>query len=339
MRNLILHIGTRKTGTTSIQRSLAYSKEYLEKKNINYLGPNIGYRLYPLFINEPRKCYYFQIKNIDTKSKEIEELNRYKDKVVNKLNSIKDGIVIISEEDLLLISQNKISDLKDFLEKYFTTITIIVYLREPYSYFKGHLLQNVKAGTKSFEQIEPDQYHSFSQMIKSYLDCFINAKFIFRPFDKKSFINGDLIDDFIISSGLEDINIKKLYKIKANETLGKNSLLLLSETNKRYPLFVNGKRNPERGNGDYLRILEKIKDTKADFEIPISKDLICKMNNEIEFYNSLLPKDFYFEKIKYKGVKKVYPEDEFLPLDFVVDLVNEYNKKIDKLLGEIEKKK
>lgn len=335
MRNLILHVGTRKTGTTSIQRSLASSKIYLEKNKIFFLGPNLGYRLYPLFLEEPRNSYYFKVNKIDTVRKEKEELKKYKDKIEDRLNSIEKGTVIISEEDLLLISKSKVKDLKEFLDRYFDNIKVVIYVREPYSYLKSHLLQDIKVGTKSFDQLSPEQYPSFVPIIKEYMEYFDKKNFIIRPFDKKNLINGDLISDFIISSGLKDINLDMITKTNSNKSLGKNSLLLLSETNRKYPLFLNGKRNPNRGKGDYLRILDKLEDSKVDFEMPFSKDRIDEVNKEIDFYNNLFADNFKFEKLKNTEGKKIYPNDKFLPVDYVVDLFNEYNKYVDNLLEKI----
>ena len=137
---LILHIGSQKTGTTSIQQFLAKNREYLSTQDIyipDYLGGN-NHR-YAVFLaeNTGKREDAFTIssglQNNDDAKKQFRK--KLLEKIEYECERENNKIWIISSEffQSRLNTNEEVSRLKSILSDLFDEIKIICYLRDPLS--------------------------------------------------------------------------------------------------------------------------------------------------------------------------------------------------------------
>lgn len=239
-----LHIGTMKTGTTTIQDFLWINRELLAErygilypksiKNFEYLNDHNPITDYFFdennsFISQPLKDF----------RKEIVEYDR----------------CIISSENI----QWKFCDeliLKKFrnflLDCGFTQIRVIVYLRNPADLFVSMCSQDLKDGEKhqTFTKNIQDnpkmmRLCDYRRTLMEYESVFSKENIIVRLFDIKEFKNGNLIEDFLWclkipyentfvlpqpqNATLDLLGMRVLEKLNCNSQLPRNLVIPIAE--------------------------------------------------------------------------------------------------------------
>ncbi|MEL4896864.1 hypothetical protein [Crocosphaera sp. Alani8] len=139
---IYIHIGTFKTGTTSIQTFLSENRNILLNKNILYplssrtkKYPDAHHNLASELIKEKRSYL----------PNEMYEINagKWKD-VVKEIEEFKGTKVIISSEHFNRLTFEEIRMIRKYLANY--VIKIIVFLRKQDEYFQSYYCQDVKIG-------------------------------------------------------------------------------------------------------------------------------------------------------------------------------------------------
>ena len=255
VKKLILHIGSEKTGTTSIQSMLSVNRELLEAKSIRL----------PTFLGKPNHRYAeYAFRSNDTQDDFDMSRGIFDDSVAKTTlkNSIKrDWEETISREslDTWLIScehfqsrlqyQQEIANLWQFIQRLFDKITIIIYLRDPIGTAYSHLSTEIKGGAapRSF-RIDPESVSGIcnhQKVLERWLSVVPKACLKVRLFEKSRFISNDLYSDFLASCGLDcrdQIEIPQ----PANSSLSLPAMKLMILLNQRIPAFFNNHRNPVR---------------------------------------------------------------------------------------------
>jgi len=339
MRKLILHIGMHKTGTSSIQETLGKSREFLLKNNIWYPSleeVNHTVNFTPIFSNDPLKDITFKAKEITTLEQAKKEQNALKRMWIEEFRKVTCDTVIMSAEGCSMLLEPRVREMKEFLDRFFDDYLILMYVRDPRSYFISSFQQMLKHSDVSFENFsfrKPNKL--YTRRLVPYINVFGRDKIVVRPFSQAAFKNGDLIDDFFDSVGLH-IDTSKLHKIRTNESLGYNTTVLLSELNKRYPGFINGKYNPDRGLakniGKIIEIFSRVDDKKLLLDLHFSQEDAEYINREIEYINQFLNESDRFEKVEASKTPNRFPTLKDLDDNYLIDVINEYNKEIETLL-------
>lgn len=133
---LILHIGIEKTGTTTIQEFLHLNRDLLPNNGV-YFPKSIGVRNHrPLAswcLPDNRDDIYLRMNNLTGSHERKAWKVAFIENFEMELNSLKPEIkqVIISSEHFcsLLNKPSEIETLKGMLDKWFSNIKVIVYLR------------------------------------------------------------------------------------------------------------------------------------------------------------------------------------------------------------------
>jgi hypothetical protein len=202
MKQVFLHIGTHKTGTTSLQFFLHKNRKHLIK--LGYLYPtqsqahqNLAFTL----MDDPRANYQ--------KDTWEEVINEIESKNTNK-------IIISSEAFLESGKQEFIEQVAAKLEKYQTKI--IIYLKRQDKKIESNYNQNLKTGVfiGSPEQyVEKTGMPNYLRIINNWNQCFGKENIIVRPLEKQQIPN--IYTDFLKTVGIdsiegfqrsEDLNIK-----------------------------------------------------------------------------------------------------------------------------------
>ncbi|HDZ5081427.1 TPA: hypothetical protein RTH17_001841, partial [Campylobacter jejuni] len=288
-----LHIGTMKTGTSSIQDFLY--------KNQNLL--KIQKTLYPISI---KNSWHLNDHNPFAHAIEqanFSSLDSYLKPLKQEINNSHSNKVILSTENIqfLLYNEKYIQELQIILKNLgFTKIHIIIYLRNPSDLFISMCSQALKNGApKKFLSL-PSENNKFKilchheQTLKNWANIFKKENLIVKLFSKNEFYQGDLLKDFINTIGLEwDDNF--IIPNKQNETLDLLGMEILNHFNNySIPMLTNR----------YVDFIVNFFDKHF-----ISKDLKLKFQPPKEIYQSYID---YFEESNEWVRKEFFPYKERL---------------------------
>ena len=168
-RHVIVHIGTMKTGTTSIQQVFAKRRNDILAQGAFY-PKTPGAQAHELLTyaaaagqRGPKAGDTFW-KGVDPQVR----LRQFRAEFEAELRSIPDHVsrVILSDErfSFYLRSREHISALKAFLDPYFDTFTVIAYLRRQDSFLASRYAEQLRVGTVG----EPDHRHKDPDRLQDY---------------------------------------------------------------------------------------------------------------------------------------------------------------------------
>jgi len=264
IKKLILHIGSEKTGTTSIQSMLSLNRELLESKSVRipmFLGRlNHRYAEYAFRSNETQDDFDMNRGIFDDPKAKKELKDAIKSDWENKISTESLDTWLISCEHFQsrLHHQQEIKNLWRFNKNLFEEISIIIYLRSPISTAYSHLSTAIKGGAilNSFN-ITPESVSAIcnhKEILERWLSVVPKNCLKVRLFDKTKFTRNDLYADFLDSCEL-DLHDQIQIPMNANSSLSLRSMRLMMLLNQRIPTYFNNMRNPARQ--DIHHYLEK----------------------------------------------------------------------------------
>lgn len=243
-KRLYLHIGTEKTGTTSIQKFLKINRMLLAEHGIGVpqcLGAEMHYYLQLMANNDDHIDSFTMNLELSNNQKERKELkSTWEKEFAKEVKESPHKIWIISCETLhsRLRKKEEIKRLKKILKDIFEKINIVVYLRDPLSLNISRMTEQAKAAIK-VELPDPGSLNQKFDIcdhrttIKRWKGSMGQGKMIVRLFEKDSMINNSVIDDFIDACNLPRCDYK--HPKSQNRSLSKAGLMLLNEVNRYVP--------------------------------------------------------------------------------------------------------
>lgn len=187
-RDLYLHIGTHKTGTTSLQRFFSQNREILKKQGIVYPDTRIDpYAHHAL-------GWSF---NIETEIVPNAILNKLKsfEKEWSIIYQAAGDKVLVSSETLLSLSQEQMFQVREITRDF--NVKIVIYLRRQDEMAASVLNELIKRGrwTKTCSGEIPYQLDYF-KIITVWKDVFGIKNIIVRPFEDLQFYKKSIFADF-----------------------------------------------------------------------------------------------------------------------------------------------
>ncbi|PNW26319.1 sulfotransferase domain-containing protein [Formosa algae] len=253
-----LHIGTEKTGTTTIQSFFSKNREKLVLKNYYYpksLGLS-NHRLLSLAAYNPQRR--------DDYTKKLglfsdEDLMKYQTKILqnfkSELNQLPTETKIICSNEHIqsrLTTLDEINRLHIILKQVgIKDITIIVYLRNPSEIANSLFSTAIKSGSTEFEVPQPsnkyyDNICNHKKTIENYTSVFGKKNVVVRLFQKEKFVNQSLIHDISKIIGLNSLIDKLALPENKNESLSLIGIKILRNLNETIPVFEGNIINKER---------------------------------------------------------------------------------------------
>lgn len=254
MKKIILHIGTEKTGTTSIQRALAHERDNLAARGI----------LFPhLFGSENHMeiAVYAMDSEINDELRQIElakadcGLDEYRTRLTAQLQSE----IAAGDFDTLLLSNEhchsrlhrpgSLERLKAFLDPISPDIEIVVYLRRQDKLAVSAHSTRVKLGGQGdmlpvIKEGGYRPYFDYDGLLRRYENVFGRDAITVRLFEPDLLVGRDVVTDFF---HITDLGIPVPSLAKANKSLSAKQSLFLERFNEIFPLFVDGKISQARG--------------------------------------------------------------------------------------------
>lgn len=194
MKNLYLHIGMGKTGTTAIQNFCAANIAAFNAQGFSY--PQIGQRSCAHHLISPH------IPPFLTKANWVFlEPNRW----VPKLAAQSDNNFVMSSELIAWTAEELVGPFCEAIKEHFN-LKIVIYLRRQDELVMAGYNQMVKAGLQrgKIDAILEKKLHSYDYQERiSVWEKHVGAEnLIVRAYEKSQFVKGDLIEDFL-TGGLQ----------------------------------------------------------------------------------------------------------------------------------------
>jgi hypothetical protein len=274
--NIIIHIGTEKTGTSSIQEFLHRNRKQLNKNGYYYLrSPGLrNHRKLAHLVMSSEKKDLFTIQN------KIEEHNAralWKQKTVNaiysELSSIPNTIhtVVVSSEHFhsRLTNELELKELKSLFEDVFDpcNFQIVCYLRRQdklaVSLHSTRLKINYDSKRIFPDVTENNHYYNYEKMLSLWAKTFGQKCLNVRLFEKNLFINRDLLEDFLstVNIGFDERYIRTK---EQNISLTSKQRFLMIEINRDKMIPFKFRQSIKR------YILEDISDRYKDRGFSVS---------------------------------------------------------------------
>lgn len=209
-RTLYLHIGSHKTGTTSIQKFLAANRGRLAEIGFAYAAGQNGINLGGVFGKTPVGS--------DGADNSNGAMNRRRKMIVDMLTQTDMPNVIGSSESFsYLFDPDPIAHWKEALAPHFQTIRIISYLRRQDTLAVSHHQEGATPQHKPAIKLygysptalpEPndlqDRYMDYATRIGHWADVFGDAAVRLRVYDRAMLKGGDAVADFLDLLGIAD---------------------------------------------------------------------------------------------------------------------------------------
>ncbi|EPA1555462.1 hypothetical protein O8I42_02745 [Campylobacter lari] len=337
-----VHIGTEKTGTTSIQTFLRNNKDLLQKQRVVYsssLGNNGSqWNFTFLAYNDIRSDEYCISRKIYTKY----DFKNHKKKIFFDL---KKELREASHQKLIISSEHLSSRLYDIQElkkckkilQYlgFQKIIVMVYLRENGNMAISSYSTKIKSGKQDFGLKPCKEFEylgNYKELLCRWQEIFSKENIIVRLFDKNEFYQGDLLKDFVHSIGLKWDN-EFVIPPKQNESLDLIGVELLKRINQYLPWRIDNKINHLRGGVTKFitKYFQNSNNSHLKFQPP--KEVVQSYIDYFEESNEWVRKEFFphkerlFPKKDLSNYKENYELKEMKPeywdriAEFIADIV------------------
>lgn len=205
-REAILHIGTQKTGSTSIQKVLNQHRDELPAQGAYYpKNPAGAHELVTYAVAEPRPATRPPESILWRGMDPEERLRQYRKELAEELSGLPPTVkrVIISDERLsfMLRSPEEIAPLKTLLAPHFTRFRVIVYIRDQVSYLASRYAETLRGSIG-----EPDHIRSipaimaayqYDRLLQNWADVFGEEAIEVRLYERRNGKSFDSVQDFL----------------------------------------------------------------------------------------------------------------------------------------------
>ncbi|MBP9635612.1 MAG: hypothetical protein KBE28_11345 [Nitrospira sp.] len=214
--NAFVHIGFPKTGTTSIQKSLAASRDALKQHGITYPGAEDDHaNLTALFHPKGPDHFYFSLRSISNPVRLGTQL------LAEGLSS--EGDLIFSSEYLHNIGEKHAQKLYGTLSDAGFRSKFICYVRHPVDAAVSSAQQSIKMGDRGLAEVIADPRYTFIQQnVEPFIRAVGKENVILKDFNISA--REGLLRSFMCSVGRPELT-EALVEIPANESLTMDAAL------------------------------------------------------------------------------------------------------------------
>lgn len=313
MKKALVHIGSGKTGTSSIQSALFRAKQRSELVNFDYpVVQGNGHQAIEILFKDYKRVS----RGIKTKFSREEELASYRNIFEKKIKkSCEQNNVLLSSEFMFNFNVNEVEKFKNFLSDLgFDCFKVVVYLRDPALYYLSLVQQKVKA---SYKIPSPYEFYSkYEVNLSNWIEVF-GEDVVIKKFDKEYLVNGNVVEDFsLLINEFFNADIQ-LFSNSTNESVSAEGMVLLQDFRK---LFFREKEDRFCKESDLL--LKKIRSIEVSF--PGSKPVLKK-----EYLDIITQKNSFFKKFfspKEIMCERVSSIDEGVFSGDIVDLLQDFDE-------------
>jgi hypothetical protein len=254
-----LHIGTEKTGSTSIRNYLAQNRTALLSQGYLYPrtpGATNHYALTAFALDDARIEGTRRTLGIGDQ----EGVSRFRAEFVDSLEkeiALSGANAVIFSNELLssrLRSPAELDRMKALCDGIARQTKIVVYLRNQADFLVSRYTNIVwEGGTKEFRFRGPPALADYSRLLDPWAQAFGRENIVARRFEPADFPGGDLLADYAGATGLDHARLRPVSRF--NESLDAESLAFLRAMNRRLPHGLAKRISPFRGR--IVRVLQQ----------------------------------------------------------------------------------
>jgi hypothetical protein len=235
----IVHIGTEKTGTQSIQACLHKNRRALADAGyvISQSDDHHNSRALAAYgLNPDKKDDYLRSNNIRTPEERECFQHSFEQRFRDEIQSLpaETHTVIFSSEHFhsRLKTQQEVERVRDLLAPHFDEFKIICYLRDQASCCASSYSTEIKSGrvislaTYSSRCVPENHYYNYSVFLSLWEDVFGLHALDVALFDPSCLLNRNLLDDFTARLGPELVGRLNTDLPAENESLSRTGLVL-----------------------------------------------------------------------------------------------------------------
>ncbi len=256
---LIIHAGMHKTGSSSIQQTLARlpmpGRLYFDWELPNHST------LFALLFHEPVEEYRLFKSNGDTRQALLAKRAEWQDKIKADLAGSGAEIAIFSAEEISGRYHDAVERMRDFFEPLVDEIEVLAYVRPPVSSMQSAFQQAVKGNGMKRLRMEALWPH-YRRRLDMLDTVFGSERVRLKKFDRKSLDAGNVVIDFGHEIGVE---IPEDRIIQSNESLSLEALALLFAQRRLGEGLVTGFSGALRANNRFINALRGIGSGKLAF--------------------------------------------------------------------------
>jgi hypothetical protein len=263
-RHLILHIGLTKTGSTSIQHVLAAAREAMEQQGV-YYPRNAGYAEHPLLalacVNDPTVPGLIH-RAIWKGMAPAARVAAFRAGLDAEMRSLpEDARCVMSSEHIsrLLRTPGEVDRLAVLLRPYFGVIEVVVYLRRQDQHAASAYAERLRGGLlapAALPQGGPGElpHYDYARLLDLFGGAFGADHLRPRVFDRDSLSGGDVVTDFLATSGISVAMPADLPGRQSNVRLSLLAQTLLLRAGTRFARQT--KRGPLRNQAQWWRLAQ-----------------------------------------------------------------------------------
>ncbi|MEH6739348.1 MAG: hypothetical protein V7695_12480 [Sulfitobacter sp.] len=285
MKNVVLHIGMHKTGSSSIQSSL---KNYRDETTRYASFDEANHSIPMTTIFSSGRYEYHVWKNIGLSKEEIDERReRYLEVLQKDIDDPNFKRLLISGEDIGTLQNDDKRALVEFLKSRGCNVKIVCFVRSPNGYVASEMQELIKHGWEDVLQINP----AYKWILWTFSEVLPKENLIVRNFSEILSEFADPVLGFASICGLE----RESFALKrTNQSLSATATRLLYRLNK-LPLVTLGTRDHVSARHKLIAILAKAfpasRDDKLDGDI-LSGLLKPNLDDQIAFLSDRFQIDF-----------------------------------------------
>jgi hypothetical protein len=193
---IYLHVGTAKTGTTTIQHAMFNSRDQLrENYSLNY--PGLEHNHWGVLIPYTTFDKYLPLqRHILRRLGTLDDYASLGRKYRKLLEDEKDRYRthVLSSEQLLGADADALQGLKTFLCGLGQEVKVLVYVRHPLERLSSHICQRMRSGLEQINELPCTD--NITPEIQKYASIFGKSNLIIRRFGERYFTGNDLMCDF-----------------------------------------------------------------------------------------------------------------------------------------------
>lgn len=227
---IIVHVGMRKTGSTSIQESLAANLADPRFRYLQFGMPNGSLAIRNAY--GPLNGFRPHADINDSVETRLIARRRAMKLITKALNNLRAKMGIISAENISSLSRRELIFLFDLLQRYDNNIMVVAYLRRPKSYLESVYQEKLKSMFVPLSA--PGTVYRYRTVFQRFDDILGREHVSLRAFDPKILHKGCVVQDLCSQCGIE---FEPAGVIRANESLSAAAIQLLYIYRKHYPRF------------------------------------------------------------------------------------------------------
>jgi hypothetical protein len=252
-KTVLIHIGTEKTGTSTIQEFLHLNRDLISKHGVGYLK-SPGLRNNRKIVSYCRNSdilddYLVSLGIVSIKSQKSWRKTfkiEFEDELRELLGKV--NYVIISSEHFhsRFYSEKEILNLQELLRPFFQEFKIIVYLRRQDQVATSLYSTACRTGHPRNRMLplgvsEKSHYYNYFNFLEKWSAVFGHSNIIPRIFEKEKLLYGNLISDFMFHSEMIIKDFNTIMPDYQNEALSETVQEVILSFNTNFPMKINNK--------------------------------------------------------------------------------------------------